>query len=606
MSNLAVFFPQLDAVPRIREPLLRVEVGGHWRPYLRPVAFEQRAGGVPRVRLALDCGQSVRGGSRWLVESALRAIEPDELVTVDLVRGGVVSLRGGSSVRLFEGYVDGPALGYGPGGEEAGFRAVDRSESLLGSRVHGQYVEGSGDDPLWLSGVDLAFNPDGRANMTDSSFGPSGVRERHLFTAPDGDDAEPWTADQAANYLVSFYASAPWLTLPSQAELATLFGTDVLENVRLEGRSVLEALEQLGLRAGLRVSVALARDAAGQLTRSLVFVGRGLGRTISLYHQMPGETFTLTRTAMEGLDAEILWADSPARLELAGDVKLYESTFDLVAGWDPDLEGEERDIYRRSGNPNFADHADVYRKWVLNEAGDYSGEPYNAGDAYDFEPLFGHSEYLPRRRRLLPTVSTDALGESYGVYVEVSYDAGETWSRYRGPVSVLRDECGILLSSDQLPPELFHAADRDELRVRVTATVESDSRLGVLVERPGLQDDHRGRRLWQDVSDEYHHRTVGADSIFHGGPSREVDDSERLIALAADLWAAERHASSPGRVRLPFFSVSYRVGDRIDGIRYRYAWLRRTAAGIQSDPFVEAVRQTFSPTEGWRTELTLS
>ena len=44
------------------------------------------------------------------------------------------------------------------------------------------------------------------------------------------------------------------------------------------------------------------------------------------------------------------------------------------------------------------------------------------------------------------------------------------------------------------------AADRDDLAIRVTATVESDARLGVVVERPGLQDDHRGLRLWIDVS----------------------------------------------------------------------------------------------------------
>lgn len=604
MSNLAAFVPDLGPAPPVREPVFRVEVGGHWRPYLRPEAFEQRAGDVPRARLAMDIGQSVLGGGRQLVESSLRAIGPTDLVTVDLVRGGALALRGSDTVRLFEGYVDGPTFIYGPHGEAAGFAAADRSESLLGRRVHGQYVEGDG-DPLWLSGTDLVFNPEGEANMTAAPYEPLGGRSRRLFAAPGGPDAQPWTADQAANYLLAFYASASWLGLPTAAELTCVFGDEPVENVRLEGLTVLEALERLGRRAGLRATVALSRNAAGELTRALVFVRRGLGRCISLYHQMPGETFTLAKTAMERAEVEIDWAEAPASLALAGDVKLYESTFDLVPGWNPADEGLEREMYRRSGNPSFASVADVYRKWVLNEAGDYTGEPWNAGPARDLSGVFGHGEYLQRRRRFLPAVSTDDTGESLGVYVEVSYDGGESYARFRGAVRVLRDECGVYLAGDQLPPELFHAADRSDLAVRVTATVESDSRLGVLIERPGLDDDHRGARLWRDVSADFHCRTVCAASNLHGGPSRAVDDGDRLIALAADLWQAARHAPAPCRAGLPFFSVSYRVGDAVDGVRYRYARLKRSADGIETDPFVEAVRQTWTPEAGWRTELEL-
>ena len=124
--------------------------------------------------------------------------------------------------------------------------------------------------------------------MTSDSASPGGGRPRRLFAPPGSGDAESWTADQAVNYLLSTYAEATWLHLPSLAELAKLFGDEPLENVRLEGLTVLEALERLGRRAGLHATVALSRDAAGNLVRSLVFVGRGTGRTISLYHQLPG------------------------------------------------------------------------------------------------------------------------------------------------------------------------------------------------------------------------------------------------------------------------------------------------------------------------------
>jgi hypothetical protein len=588
----------------MRGPVFRVEVAGHWQPDLRLVACEQRAGGVPRVHLALDVGQSPRGGPRRLPESALLAIGPTDLVTIDLVRGGSLVWRGGGSVRLFEGYVDGPTFSYSAEAETAEFWAVDRGESLLAQPVSGQYVERQGGDPLWLSGLDLTFNPDGLATMSAAPCTPGGGRARRVFTAPGGEQAQAWTAAEAANYLIATYASAEWLLLPALAELRRLFGTEVLENVRVEGRTVLAALEQLGRRAGLRATVALTQNASGLLVRSLVFVARGLGRTVSLYHQMPGETFAPTLTTMESCAVEVSWSESPALLELAGDVKLYEATFDLVPGWNPALQGQDRQAYRRGDNPGFADVADVYRKWVLNEAGDYTGEPYNAGPAFDFSDIFGHADYLVRRRRLLPTVSCNAAGESYGVYVELSYDDGETYARYVGPVAVLRDECGVYLASDQLPPALFHAADRDHLKLRVTATVESDARLGVVVQRPGAASDQRGRRLWLDVSKDFRFRTVHSSSIFHGGPSREVDDSEQLIDFAASLWQADHWAPTPGRAGLPFFSLAYQVGDRVDGVRYRSARLKRSQGGVETDPMIEAVRQTFT-TEGWRTELVL-
>jgi len=605
MSNLALFAPESDPAPRTREPVFRVEVAGRWQPFLRPTIYEQSAGGVPRVRLELGAGRLVSGTNAWLVEAALRTIGPADLVTVDLVRSGALAARGAGSVRLFEGYIDGPEFSYSAADQAAGFWAADRAESLLARRVHGQFADAVAGRPTWLSGAELAFNQDGRPNMAPEAYVPATGRTRRLFAAPGAPDAEGWTYDLAADYLLSFYADAAWLVLPDAAELAALFGTDPVENLRLEGLGVMAALDRLADHVGLRPTVALSRAADGRLVRSLVFVGRGRGRTVSLYHQMPGETFTLARTAMESADVTIDWADAPASLHLVGDVKLYETTFDLVPGWDRSLEGQDREAYCRSRNPNFADVADVYRKWVLNEAGDYTAEPFSAGEAYDFAALFGHAGYLRRRRRFLPTISTDEAGESRGVYVELSTDGGATFVRPRGPVRVLRDECGIVLDADALPNEWFHAAERGQLAVRVTATVESDSRLGVVVERPGLADDHRGRRLWRDVSDRFQFRRVDAGSLFHGGPSRQVDDSDRLVALAANLWQRQRRATVPAKVGLPFFSVSYRVGDRIDGVRYRYAWLRRADSGLETDPYVAAIRQTWRDGEGWRTELSL-
>ena len=62
---------------------------------------------------------------------------------------------------------------------------------------------------------------------------------------------------------------------------------------------------------------------------------------------------------------------------------MYEATFELVKAWDPALESTNYYTFCPSTNPEFHKVRDVYRKWCLNEAGDYTGEPYNRGQPYD-------------------------------------------------------------------------------------------------------------------------------------------------------------------------------------------------------------------------------
>jgi len=604
MSNTAVYFAEESRVPVVREPVLRVEVGGHWRAGLRPVRCRQSAGDVPRLWLELDTGRAAGDAQRWLPESVLNAVRPGDRVTVDLVRGTTLGLRGGATVRLFDGYVEGPRFGYDAGGERTLLEAVDRSDALVRGRVGGQYAR-VGEDVLWLSGLDLTFNPDGVGNMSAADVSPSGERARRVFVAAGGAGAEAWTASEAANYLLAYYGAASWLELPARAELSRWFGHEVLENVRVEGRSLLEALEVLGSRRGVRATVALAQDGSGGLTRSLVLVGRGRGRRAPLLHQMPGETYDRRRTFLERLDVEVAWCDSAARIEVMGDVALYESTFELHPGWDPSKEDEDETAYRRSAGASFEAVADVFRKWVLNEAGDYCGSPWQLPGPYDFSEVFGTTAYLPRRRRLLPSISTDALGQSRGVQVELSYDGGTTWRRYGGAVRVLREECGVYLAGDRLSAELYRAAKAGLLRCRVTAAVESDERLRATAEREGWASEGRGRRRWVDVSRDYRRRVVCASSVWSGGPSTARDDTAALESLASALFESQRYAPVRGTAVLPTFSLSYRVGDAVEGVRYRYARLRRNDDGIESAPYVASVTQRWTE-EGWRTELELA
>jgi hypothetical protein len=160
-----------------------------------------------------------------------------------------------------------------------------------------------------------------------------------------------------------------------------------------------------------------------------------------------------------------------------GDFKTYEATFELVKAWDPALEDTQYAKFSPSTNPQFSQVRDVFRKWCLNEAGDYSAAPYSQGEAFDFSTVFEGARHLTCRRRFWPALSTDKQGHSLGYVLEVSWDDGLHWWQYPHGFNNLLDECGIWLSSDQLDVNTWIAAMKDGLRFRITASVLSDERL---------------------------------------------------------------------------------------------------------------------------------
>ena len=131
-----------------------------------------------------------------------------------------------------------------------------------------------------------------------------------------------------------------------------------------------------------------------------------------LSHQAVGSPFDPAATNFADLAATLHLDAAPRRYVARGDRKIYESTFDLVAGWDAALESYDPDGFSPGLNPDFVAVRDVFRKWVLNEAGGYTAAPYSRSDPPDLSALFEGSSYVRRPRRLLPCLSRDSLGRS--------------------------------------------------------------------------------------------------------------------------------------------------------------------------------------------------
>jgi hypothetical protein len=371
--------------------------------------------------------------------------------------------------------------------------------------------------------------------------------------------------------------------------------------VLLEGRTLGDALTALLKLADAEVTI-VAEPGESGLTRRLEIWSRAGATATRLAHQNVGATFTPAATDFAAVAASMHFDLASRRYVARGDRKIYESTFDLVAGWADSSGATDPDDFSPSTNPDFATVRDVHRKWVLNETGEYSQAPYNRGAAPDLSALFEGKPYTHRRRRFLKCLSRDARGRSMGVYAELSLDAGTTWERLTLTARVLPDECGLYLTDDTLPPRYVAAAVRGQVRVRATAAIESDASLEAQYP-DGEADGLPGSTRHIAVPAGYGYRQVASSSRFHGSPADEADDTARLQELAAAAFAADGRTPVPARVDIPWLAMDYRPGWRISGTSGRQLELARQYMGYTSDPVVRCVRLVLAPAPWTELEL---
>jgi hypothetical protein len=249
-----------------------------------------------------------------------------------------------------------------------------------------------------------------------------------------------------------------------------------------------------------------------------------------------------------------------------GDFKVYEATFDLVPAWDPASEDTNYDLFSASTNSQFYQVRDVYRKWCLNEAGDYTDAPFGQGSPYDFSGVFAGAEYVPQRRRFWPALSADPQGQSFGYHLEVSYDAGAHWWTYLHAFNNLLDECGIWLSSDQLDVDTWVATQQGMLQFRITASVLSDERLTCVVADGPVGSAAPVVDHLLTLPRRFKYRKVSAQSVLTqaagAGAPDEVDDSAALHEFVRQ-YAAEPAVIETTDVRTPTVNLHFEPGDRV-------------------------------------------
>ena len=374
-----------------------------------------------------------------------------------------------AAVPVFAGRIESIETALDPQGPRFEVVARDFSAALGRVTVYGQHVRQDDGDTTFLAGLDTIFDPQGQANAT---IGPA-------FEA-DHKQAVPWGCAEAICYLLNEYVLPGDLYRPGLDQLRALTGGRLLRDLDVTGLSLLDALHRCCEAAALRFQFVPRTGETGP-DQAIVFYHNGRGRTVELNCQTLGQSLSLSQTNVATLQSRRDFHPVTHRHIGRGDFKTYEATFELIGAWDPALEDTDYTKFSASTNPQFYEVKDVYRKWCLNEAGDYTPAPYERGEPYDFSKLFEGASFVRRRRRFWPALSADGQGRSLDYFLEVSFDAGMHWWQYVGSFSNLLDECGVWLAGDQLDVDTWVAALKGALRLRITASVVSDERLTCIV-----------------------------------------------------------------------------------------------------------------------------
>jgi hypothetical protein len=601
-TNVVAYGGAGGGVPAIRPPQAEVCLDGVVAPRLRLDGVEQSAGNGPRAWFSAGLGRSTATGEDLRLEQQTPAVRPGSLIRATLLRGGTLPGEDAGNLVLFEGRVGRIEMTLDPGGEGLRFEAEDPAVALLGRPVGGRRTWTSYGDAKRLDGLPLVFNPEGRPNASAQPYDTGDGRSYTIFAADFDPDATLWTLDQAVAYLVAEHGASEDVDAPMPDEVQAALDSQALRDVVLEGSTLGDALAALLKLAGAWPVVA-AEPGPDGLSRRLEIVPADSAAGSWLAHQPVGQTFAAGATDFAAMTISMHFDASPRRYTARGDVKIYESTFPLVAGWNDALATTSVDDFSPEANATFDTVRDVFRKWVLNEAGDYTPAPYSRGAAVGLASVFDGAATVRRRRRFLPCISGDALGRSHGVYVEVSLDGGSTWDRLNLGVRILTDECGLILTDDPLPPRYLAAAMRGLVRVRVTASLESDSRLTADY-GDAADTDLPGCSRHLDVAEGYRFRKVTAESRFHGqAAADEVDDTARLEDLVREAYEADLAAPVPSRIDMPYLAMGHRVGERILGVQGRWIDLAPSTPDYTAAPRIRLIRHTFAPVP--QTELEL-
>jgi hypothetical protein len=342
---------------------------------------------------------------------------------------------------------------------------------------------------------------------------------------------EYWTLWNAVQYLCrTLNEGQRWIRNPTGSELidALSFVDDdkVLRDVRIpKGTYLPEALDMLLRPHGFGWTV----DLIDRRTRKIcVFEYRSVSPPLSLPYMKHGEDLKVEEQAVSAFDLSLDFArDSFNQIEVLGEQYERELSVILRPAWDPSHDAQADDSYfdKEGANWSEAGVQDAWRRFALNEAGDYDDfsrewwgnesplhlilanpdgtttpddpdegeEPDPTPDDPDVDDgeedtTESVSFAYRRRRRMFPAITQNKDGSAYGkdggIYLEYwePDDSAGTWKPVKDLFNfqVLKDEAGILITDTRVPQllrRIYWKHQITNVALRATATFKADRRV---------------------------------------------------------------------------------------------------------------------------------
>ena len=466
------------------------------------------------------------------------------------------------SYSIFEGQIEKSEINLNSNEKRMEIVARDFSAAMERMTIYGQRViKDSG--TIYLHGYETVFNPNGKANASNTEI-EIHCKSYKVFS-PETKNAKLWKYADVIQYLLNEYVTVGQLHIPSSERLLALTEKQVVRDLDVTGLSLVDALQRCCERIGLKFKF-IPTNQINIPTQAIVFYKNKTARKVEINYPESGQV-NISKTNVVSIRSKKNYWPVTNRYIGLGDFKVYEATLELIKAWDGSLEGNLLNDFSPSTNPEFYKVRDVFRKWTLNEAGDYTGEPYNRGDAFDFSGIFQSNNYAQQRRRFYPSLTTDSQNRSLGYYLQVSYDNGLTWWQYRDAYNILIDECGVWLSSDQLNIDLIIASMSNNLKFRITASVISDERISAVIANGPVNSVIEVVDHVVTLPRQFKYQKVSDQSIFAGiddnrlGKPNEIDDSEVLYEFVRHYSDGSDDIVEEIEIQTPVLAFNYSVGD---------------------------------------------
>lgn len=507
----------------------------------------------------------------------------------------------------------------------------------FGDPFYGQNWKGvESSDPDTQTNEPPVFNPtiDGKTLFNKSNLKRKDGSDAYLWIHPEaaltsnsetvsGQIAEEWELVDAV--LAMCWACNPNETLienPTRNHLLNIFDVVKLEDVRLPMGLYLPAyLDRLLQPLGFNWYLDYARTSGEGNDKPLIQVfQKGVGPSRELMFQAPASELDLDESNCNDYRINRRIGDSVNVVQVFGGVEEAEVTLPLWKSWPADKDAlSASQLTKSDPDSDYEDNPYVWRLWVANEAGDYTGERTEIGDPPDLSDVFP-TGVVPHRRNIGHPFTLDGDVDNpqrRQIHLEYSIDDGATWQIVPpsfGQPFVMPDQIAILFTGDSPPSELIDAGD--DAKLRITGVIKGDKRINGAAGKSPFAVSARDIVLVIDKPDKFKHQFVYSSteeldedysSVLADSTSGadERDDRIAIQDFAEDTRDQYGTAELDCTFKLPGIHLVYEIGDLITKIAGREIGLNGAASNDPNPQYVQIVKREFVYSPGPMTILTV-